>query len=178
VAQPGSAAADPSALSIDAQPKGIVEEPVVRSTSHSSGGLSVRLPRPSLFGAVSAYLALWLALFPVFQSAHLAFADHDHRFCHEHLRMEDVARTPDAETRAELAAEITSLLAARPDARPADLLLNFSLGRDPVLLPARPAVARHADLALLSVPAQVQSFAAQAILQLAPKTSPPSAASC
>jgi hypothetical protein len=144
--------------------------------------MGLRLPRTSLVGAISAYLALWLALFPAFQAAHLAFADHDHRFCHEHLRMEDVARTPDVETQAEyrreLAAEIASLLAARPDARPADLLLNFSLGRDPVLLPARPAVALLADLAVISVPAQVQSLAAQAILQLAPKTSPPSAASC
>jgi hypothetical protein len=41
---------------------------------------------------VLAFLAGWLCLLPLVEAAHFAFADHDHIFCLEHHRIEDIPR--------------------------------------------------------------------------------------
>jgi hypothetical protein len=151
-------------------------------TSHRVGRPGSRILGPSMSGVLYAYLALWLSLFPVFQAAHLAFADHAHCFCHEHLRIEDVPRRELWRSQAEQwlgpDSRRRSVLASRPQTNnPPDSLLNFSLSRDPVLLAAGPVAVQLADVIPTSGPAQLEGSAPQPLLLLAPKTSPPLVAS-
>jgi hypothetical protein len=133
---------------------------------------------PMSGGVISAYLALWLALFPVLQAAHLVFADHGHYFCHEHLRIEDGPPTDSSESHADersgLASAPCSLRAARPRTSPPDLLLNFSLDRQPALLAIRPAAIELAAMVPIRGPAHTGVLVSQPLVRLAPKTSPPS----
>jgi hypothetical protein len=153
----------------------------MRGLSHGCGRRDIHLLHPITSGAICSYLALWLALFPVFQAAHLTFADHAHCFCHEHLRIEDVPRAEPSESRAgdRLGhdSHLRSLRAARPRTNPPDTLLNFGLDREPTLPDSRPAATQLGDMVATSLPAQVGASAPQPILLLAPKTSPPSLAS-
>ncbi len=66
------------------------------------GGASERRRPGRLPERLAASLAFWLAVSPFAQLAHLAFADHEHRYCVEHGYFEDVPRSsPDlAATRA------------------------------------------------------------------------------
>jgi len=130
--------------------------------------------------AVSACLALWLGLFPAFQAAHLVLADHDHCFCSEHSRIEDVPRAASRGVSAPHSADSSPRLgtspASRPRSNPPDLLLNFSLGREPLLPAAQPAAWRMADSAPALKPRLLEDTVAQPLLLAAPKTSPPAIA--
>jgi hypothetical protein len=131
----------------------------------------------SATAALAASLALWLGLFPAVQAAHLALADHDHRFCDEHHRIEDVPRgssraapTPPS---TDAAPRLNGAPAARPSANPPDLLLSFNLGREPLLPSGQPAALRLAAPAPTVPPSRAGAVRARSLLLVAPKTSPP-----
>jgi hypothetical protein len=132
-------------------------------------------------GALPAALVLWLALFPALQAAHLAFADHGHRYCPEHLRIEDVrldgatARRGGPATDRVAGLRLRAAPGPRSGACPPDALLNFSLSRLPAVaadLPdASEPVCTH-----LAAPRFQSDGASQSPLVVAPKTSPPAVA--
>jgi len=126
-------------------------------------------------------LALWIGFFSILQAVHLAFANHDHCFCPEHLRIEDVPRPPSFASRDVAASEgIERRFFSRSpsvSSNPADLLLSFSL-QDSISKRIQPTWMPYdggfQDLGSWSSE-HVISFSC---ILIAPKTSPPSLATC
>lgn len=125
--------------------------------------------------SLAALLAFWLALFPVLQSLHLAFADHDHCLNPEQRLIEDVPRLGCTVERqptgtAQLATTHGQRLAGQVDE-----LMSFSL-QDSLsrrVLPVTTALDRP-SVPLRPVPAE--PVVGLSHLRIAPKTSPPAAA--
>ena len=130
--------------------------------------------------ALASGLALWLGLFPIVQATHLAFADHDHCFCSEHHRIEDVPRAASSGARVLQRAERSPRLGPAPTSlprpTPPDHLLNFTLSREPLLSPDHATGPVSNDRAATDAPRLLDGVIARPLLRLAPKTSPPSAA--
>jgi hypothetical protein len=130
---------------------------------------------------LSVTLATQCGLLPLFSLFHLAFADHDHRFCSEHRQVEDVpaldhgARALSAFTARTAAAWSRSPAASSPLAHLACHVLNGTIAREPVALAVTPIPA--ARVGGETMPAREQGRAPERPLLLsAPKTSPPSVA--
>ena len=142
--------------------------------------MSSRRSATSIRVVLSLHLASWLALHPLLQVAHLTLADHAHRYCAEHGRVEDVphrhallVQTPHdaqaagsarwwghgarAQQPSHLACAILGQGSSRDPARPAD-------SGTPLQRPDGPS-----DLASRGP----STFTCSSLILTAPKTSPP-----
>jgi hypothetical protein len=133
--------------------------------------------------ALSVYLVAWLGLAPLAQVSHLLFADHGHRFCPEHHRIEDTPRGSALDQVAVHAVRLDhatdgSALSSRHDeplsGHAACAFLNQSNTRHPLLhAEADPGVALPGP-ALKTLTWQPHARPApRSALSCAPKTSPP-----
>ena len=137
-----------------------------------------------LAGALAVWLALWLGLFPAFQTFHFLFASHSHRYCSVHEQVEDVAgggseaagkhRLADSseDEPALRRAESSSL-----DRHVADSLLSYQASRCVFARVAAAAGVRQPDSPRLVLPDWPAIGASIPVLALAPKHSPPPLAS-
>jgi hypothetical protein len=130
---------------------------------------------------LSVYLVAWLALIPLLQMFHLAFADHDHRFCERHHQIEDVPRRNPAEPWRPN--EITAGESAWSKRSPHAMLLHVACAvlnqgtfRDPAVPSGSPLIAVQSDRSPGFVTSVQVVLRACPLLLTAPKTSPPFAA--
>jgi hypothetical protein len=141
--------------------------------------LSIRLLAVSRL-SLAAFLASWFGLLPLAQSAHIAFANHDHRICYKHHRFEDIPRVNDLDRYTALQATDLALSAdtqqrqMQPEI--ACSILNCTTASDPSLAVHVQSQCDALDSLDLSVFEEPGSFVPHGSrLFTAPKTSPPTA---
>jgi hypothetical protein len=128
---------------------------------------------------LSVFLAAWLCFLPVFQAAHLAFADHDHTFCLEHHRIEDVPRKKGLSHGTPAGIAAIPLWAAhhaesKPRSHEPCSILGLYVAQESLDAPRRPPSTAGSDhLDGLSTYSWRYQAHGQEILLNAPKTSPP-----
>ena len=126
-------------------------------------------------------LVVWLGLIPLFQVAHFVFADHDHRFCEHHHRIEDIPRREPSQ-RWTLDKIVEGQNAWSTRGREAMLLhapcaiLNHTPLRESLLIAGGPCAIVRSDQNRVLITSTQEIVRARPLLLTAPKTSPPFAA--
>jgi len=127
--------------------------------------------------ALSICLASWFGLFPIVQVAHITFANHDHRFCQEHQRIEDVPRMDDLDLHAMLPSGTSAQSMPTPQrgmqSEAACPILNCSTVSGPVLTSCEIALRLTKTILSPLKTSSIRDIPLQSPLIVAPKTSPP-----
>lgn len=126
---------------------------------------------------LSLYLTAWFALFPILQVAHLTFADHGHRFCNEHLQIEDVPLEHGLVHDSLRVSQQPSLSDHTPDEESlrhiACSILNHKETREPLLATCQPVLVTYVDQFHPLTFIRSEDISPYRLLFSAPKTSPP-----
>ncbi len=132
-----------------------------------------RLGRQAGRAILSACLLATFGLLPLGETLHVVFADHAHRYCAEHDRIEDVpAASPGRQADSEPAAS-PRLRPAEANAHTACAVLSGHLSRRLLLVSAQSTGSHPAPAAAEVQPATPLPRASSGLILLAPKNSPP-----
>ncbi len=132
--------------------------------------------RRAVLQGLSLYLVVWFGCLPLFQAAHLLFADHDHRFCERHHRIEDVPRINDSDrsgSNALVPGRNALFAGERPAILGACAILNHSAFRDLSLITGGLLTTARSELVRVDRECVDEVVRPRTLLLAAPKTSPP-----